>query len=494
MRSTRSRRMRIVPGMRAALRLWGLVGLTAGASLGCSFVIDLEGPSFVEITYPDDEGLPPTVDAMDIDASIPVDAALLDAAIDVPDLTPTVPEFELVLSAAAPVIVHSPLGMVREKLDQADSFRVRLLDNESVTARFGDTTLVSLTGLSAGGTARIERPMSTTRTGTMRVLLPTPYPEASGYVMTNGCRNLSCAGEECLRWLEGDLSLSVTNACAPGNEVRTLALAVLDGQPIAWSAARDAFPESANAEPEFGEWRTDFVETIVHATGIEMPDVHGLPWAQFAFDTDIAPRQTDLGRLAILVPETFSEFAEFGLDVNPPGGGALGRAQQGMRTWRRTDVSLPVVLEARRLPPVPRVVVEPDAEGHRPRIRWTFEDDATVPEGLARIEFSWNIEESTVQWTLFAKASAGQVVLPHLPAEWASLSPPPGTSGRAAQVTIVQCLGNDSLSEYYADPCPLYGPGRRDAGAQDVRWSAGFVEGAEEMQEPEDGELPGEGE
>ncbi|MGK0360375.1 MAG: hypothetical protein ACI9U2_002688 [Bradymonadia bacterium] len=472
--------------MFAALRFWGLVGIAAGASLGCSFVIDLEGPSFVEVTYTEDVGLPPAVDATvivdaaPIDGRVPIDAGPQDAAVELPDMMPMLPEFELTLSAAAPVIVHSPNGEVRAKLDQSDTFRVVVFDGEAVTARFGDATLVSLTGLQVGGTAPISRPMTTTRTATMRARLPSPYPTATGYVMTNGCRNLSCIGEECLRWLEGELSLSVTNACAPGDVVRTLAIATLDGQPIGWMQARDPFPESANAEPGFGEWQDDFVEVTVHATGVEMPDVHGLPWAQFAFDTDIAPRRTETGRLAVLVPESFSEVAEFGLDINPPGGGALGRSQQGMRSWRRTEVSLPVVLEARRLPPVPRVVVEPDADGARPTIRWTFDDDALMPAGLARVEFNWDTEDASVQWILFADAAAGQLRLPHLPMEWAALSPPAGTLGRAAQVTIVQCLGNESLSDHYADPCPVYGPGKRDATVQDVRWSAGFIEGGAE--------------
>lgn len=486
MKSTRPRRMRMVPRMLATLRFWGLVGVAAGASLGCSFVIDLEGPSFVEVTYADDAGLPPTVDATVIVDAAPIDSAVVidagppDAAVELPDMMPMLPEFELTLSAAAPVIVHAPSGEVREKLDQSDAFRVVVFDGESVTARFGDTTLVSLTGLQIGGTARISRPMATTRTATMRVRLPSPYPGATGYVMTNGCRNLSCSGEDCLRWLEGELSLSVTNACAPGNEVRTLAIATLEGQPVGWTQARDPFPVSANAEPGFGDWQDDFVEITVHATGIEMPDVHGLPWAQFAFDTDIVPRLTEAGRLVVRVPQSFSEVSEFGLDINPPEGGALGRSQQGMRSWRRTEVSLPVVLEARRLPPVPRVTVEPDAEGARPSIRWTFDDDALTPEGLARIEFNWDTDEASVQWILFADAAAGQLRLPQLPMEWAGLSPLPGTLGRAAQVTIVQCLGNESLSDHYADPCPLYGPGQRDATVHDVRWSAGFVEGVAE--------------
>lgn len=481
MRSTRRRQVRIVAGMRAALRRWGLLGLIAGASLGCSFVIDLEGPGFVEITYPDDVGLPPTVDASEGDATVTPDAGPLDATSGPGNLTPTLPEFDLTLSAAAPVIVHGSTGLVRAKLDQSDRFRVRIADGEAVTARFGDSTLVTLTGLRAGAGARVDRPTQTTRTATMRIQVPSPYPGASGYVMTNGCRHLSCEGEECALWMDGERSLSVTNACAPSGEVRTLVIATQDGQPIGWAHAFDPFPDSANAEPTFGQWRDDFTEVLIHATGVENPDAHGLPWADYAFDTDIAPRRTDAGRLAVLIPESFSDVTQFGLDVNPPWGAALGRPQQGMRTWRRTDVTLPVVLEASRLPAVPTVTVDPDPDGARPTIRWQF-GDAPVPEGLARIEFLWEADDASLEWILFAPASAGALRLPHLPPEWARLSPPDGALGRAAQVTIVQCLGNGSLSDHYRDPCPVYGPGSRDAVVQDVRWSAGFIEGADDRE------------
>lgn len=456
--------------------LWAALGVA-----GCSFVIELDGPSFIDIPERLDEGLTP------VDSFVPDMAP--DASVTVPDLgsdarppPPAPPPFDLTLSDAAPVLVHNNLGQLRAERLIALRHRFPLAAGEWVTVPSLDPPgFVSLLGAAGGETARLDLPTTSGRSSSMRARLESPFPEAVSYALTNGCRQLRCSGEACAGWFDAaQMSLSVTDRCTVDGEVRTIAFALdADERALGWALARDPFPESSNSVPSFSEWVDDLVEVTVHVSGAEPSGLYAAPWLGIAYDAALPARETDDGQTVITVPGGLSDVVEFGLDLNPPElGSALGRARQGVRHWRRPESNLPVVFDASRLPPVPEVAVFADETGHRPRVAWRFADDVSLESGLlARVEFVWETEAiGRLEWVIFTDASRGQVRLPHLTDAFADARPTPGTQGVSAQVTLVDCLGRESRADHFANPCPIWGPARvAEPLHEEVRWSAGYV-------------------
>lgn len=456
-------------------------GLAGMAALGCSFVIELDGPGFVDIpATPDQSALTP------IDSFVPdmADAAIVDMDVDATPLDPGLAGFDLELGAIAPAVVHSATGQIRAQTPAALTHRLQVADGDAITVAYADPrSLITLMTVDAGGRARVDPLPPSGRATSMRAVVSNPFPDAVGYAMTNGCRHLRCMRDACTAWLDdAEMSLAVTDRCTRMNQVRTVLFA-LDGDahPRGWAVAENAFPASSNTTPEFGEWQDAFEEVPIQVDGLEGAEVYGAPWSGVAYQADLPLRQTDSGRRVVRFPRGLSDVVEFGLDFDPPAlGAALGRATQGIRYWRRTETALPVVFEASRLPPIPRVEVRPDESGHRPTIRWWAEDEDGAFEGLlARIEFAWETADGErIEWIVFADAATGRVRLPHVPDSLVEWRPGVGARGSAVQVTIVDCLGVDGLTAYYQKSCPILAPSHVSPLHHEVRWSAGFTEPA----------------
>lgn len=268
--------------------LWALSAL-----FGCSFIIDVEGPGFVDPPPDPDQAL----DLAVIDMPAP-DGPAPDLAVDMtvdmvidamPDGPPPPPVFELQTGVAAPAIVHDANGDARLSLDAADRFIVETTAGESITVRF-DNTLITLMNVPPGGTGSV-RPMSSPDSdSTMRLRLGSPREGANNYAVSNGCRHLPCEGAGCELFFSGVLSLPVNARCSANNRVHTLAIAYSGDTPQAWKQADNPLPETNDQAVEFSEWRDDFERIDVQALHAGGALVYAAPWNGAAFLVHLSMR------------------------------------------------------------------------------------------------------------------------------------------------------------------------------------------------------------
>lgn len=447
--------------------LWALTAL-----FGCSFIIDVEGPGFVDPPPDPDQAL----DLAVIDMSAP-DGPAPDLAVDMtvdmtadmlvdamPDGPP--PVFELQTGLVAPAIVHGANGDVRLSLDAADRFIIETTTGESITVRF-DNTLITLMNVPPGGTGSVRPPSSSDSDSTMRLRLGSPRDDANNYAISNGCRHLPCEGAGCELFFSGMLSLPINARCSANNRVHTLAIAYAGDTPQAWKQADNPLPETDDQAVEFGEWRDDFERVDVQALQAGGALVYAAPWNGAAFLAHLSMRPL-AARQTFSLPAGYASAVELGLDgINPEG----ATTQQFFRWWRALPLSQPSIMGADRLLPVPGVTLT--AEGDRPSIEWS----GTAPAGtLARIDLVWEVDGERYRWLLFDDARQGMVRLPALPDAWARWRPAADAMGRALRVRLLRCANNRTLADHYQNPCPIHGPTARPAQMGEwLSWSLGLL-------------------